>query len=99
LRYDPDSGAGLAEQDRHRGNLDKKREKFVLESIAEMIEGIGQRVQSAESETVLTTGKESAQVGSSHFSVFCLPAADQADEIPQVRSRSAAARASIPVAV
>ena len=37
---------GLAEQDRHRGNLDENREKFVLESIGEMIEGIGQRAQS-----------------------------------------------------
>jgi hypothetical protein len=72
---------GLAEQDRHRGNLDEKREKFVLESIGEMIEGIGQRVQSANTEKDLATGKAPSEVGSSHFSVFCLPAADQADEI------------------
>ena len=53
---------GLAEQDRHRGNLDENREKFVLESIGEMIEGIGQRAQSTESDRVSTISKESGQV-------------------------------------
>ena len=70
---------GLAEQDRHRGILDENREKFVLESIGEMVEGIGQRVQSAESDRVLNAARRPGW--SSHFSVFCLPAADQADEI------------------
>ena len=46
-----------------------------------MIEGIGQRAQSTELDRVSTISKEPGQVASSHFSVFCLPAADQADEI------------------
>lgn len=74
---------GLAEQDRHRGVLDEKRERFVLDSMKEMIDELGQRTRLAGADAHLKISEDSSRVshGLSSLAVFCLPAADEADEI------------------
>jgi hypothetical protein len=63
----------MAEQDRHKGALDKTREEFLFLSIKEMLAEFSeqtQRSESAEQSLAASAGR-----------VICLPASDEADEI------------------
>jgi predicted PurR-regulated permease PerM len=60
----------MAERDRHTGQLDAKREEFVVESINEFV------TELAEAEAIPIAGRELRPTR-----VFCIPAHDSADEI------------------
>jgi predicted PurR-regulated permease PerM len=63
----------MAEQDRHKGALDKSREDFLFLSVKEMLAEFSEqtfRVQTADRSPAALVGR-----------VICLPASDEADEI------------------
>jgi predicted PurR-regulated permease PerM len=63
----------MAEQDRHKGALDKTREEFLFLSIKEMLAEFSEqtpRVELSERSPAVSAGR-----------VICLPASDEADEI------------------
>lgn len=72
----------LAEEDRHRGILDTNREKFIFDSLRELIQDLPER-KPIEKEGVVASvaAKIEATATEAETSVLCLPAADQADEI------------------
>jgi predicted PurR-regulated permease PerM len=63
----------MAEQDRHKGALDRTREEFLFMSVKEMVVEFSERT--LKSDAVNGGGEASAG------RVFCVPANDQADEI------------------
>ena len=65
----------LAEQDRHQNELDEERQKFISDITRDLIEEFGESDNNGAGEA----GAE-AQPGSS-FSVLCIPARDEADEL------------------
>ena len=60
----------MAERDRHTGQLDARREEFLVESINEFV------TELAEAEAIPITGRQLQNTR-----VFCIPAHDAADEI------------------
>ncbi len=62
----------LAEEDRHRGGLDRDREDFIAQSMNEFIAKIASRSEDD------NTGVEAER------RIFCLPSSDRADEITAV---------------
>jgi predicted PurR-regulated permease PerM len=74
----------LAEQDRHRNELDEERQKFIYQSTRELIEELsdtsaaGQTTQETAENSELFSG-QSEETPS--FEVLCIPARDEADEI------------------
>jgi predicted PurR-regulated permease PerM len=103
----------LAEQDRHRDQLDKHTENYIFQSTREIVEELAESIE-APSYRHLTPGPGSlfpAESGSDgvlaartpSFSVLCIPASDTADEIValllcQLLERRGFAAQSIPVA-
>jgi predicted PurR-regulated permease PerM len=103
----------LAEQDRHRDQLDKHTENYIFQSTREIIEELAESIE-APSYRHLTPdtgslfpvepGREDAFVAKSRaFSVLCIPANDTADEIValllcQLLERRGFSAQSIPVA-
>jgi len=82
---------GLAEIDRHRGLLDDQRQKYIRQSMKEMVEDLGERyrLSDSEAEGAQQTERRNAN-GNGHGNgdhdeqkgcVLCLPARDEADEI------------------
>jgi hypothetical protein len=75
---------GLAEQDRHRNNLDKATQNFIHQSTRELIEEFAERIagRNLESAAILESdvGARNSQ-GDSSIQVVCVPARDEADEI------------------
>jgi predicted PurR-regulated permease PerM len=84
---------GLAEHDRHRGLLDEQRQKYIRQSMKEMVEDLGERYRLSDSEA---EGAEQTKLrndngnGNGHgdeddhqekVGILCLPARDEADEI------------------
>jgi hypothetical protein len=65
----------LAETDWHRGELDERRHKFILQSLKEMIHEKGEGQQQAQAKEGIEDDK------SSRPCVLCVPARDGADEI------------------
>jgi predicted PurR-regulated permease PerM len=65
----------MAEQDRHKGALDRAREEFVLLSMREMIAEFSEKTVAPES------NPEAAPATECERRVLCLPANDEADEI------------------
>ena len=63
----------MAEQDRHKGALDRTREEFLFMSIKEMVVEFSERTLKADA--------ENAEPEASAGRVFCVPASDEADEI------------------
>ena len=63
----------MAEQDRHKGALDKAREEFLFLSVKEMIAEFSEQTLSGES--------AERRQGASGGRMICLPASDEADEI------------------
>jgi predicted PurR-regulated permease PerM len=77
-----------AETHWHRGELDEGRHKFILQSLQEMIQERGERQQeqreNAESEDTTEADEDSSLTDLADlpvFSILCLPAHDEADEI------------------
>jgi hypothetical protein len=68
----------MAEQDRHKGALDRTREEFVFMSIKEMVVEFSERT--IKTNTLLTDDEEKLPEPSIGR-VFCVPASDEADEI------------------
>jgi hypothetical protein len=66
----------LAEQDRHKGDLDPEREEFVFLSLREMLAEFSENAQNTASESV-EEPPEQTHPGR----IFCFPAHDEADEI------------------
>jgi hypothetical protein len=65
----------LAETDWHRGELDERRHKFILQSLKEMIHGRGEGQQQSQAKEGIAKDK------SSRPCILCVPACDEADEI------------------
>lgn len=68
----------MAEQDRHKGGLDRTREAFVFMSVKEMVVEFSERT--LKTNTLLADGQEKVPEPSVGR-VFCVPANDEADEI------------------
>ncbi len=70
----------MAEQDRHKGALDRTREEFLFMSIKEMVVEFSERTLKADS--LLADGPREETVPEASIGrVFCVPANDEADEI------------------
>jgi len=66
----------LAEQDRHKGDLDPEREEFVFLSLREMLAEFSENAQNAAGES-----PEERPEQTNPGRMFCFPAHDEADEI------------------
>jgi predicted PurR-regulated permease PerM/methanogenic corrinoid protein MtbC1 len=74
----------LAEQDRHRNQLDEACEKFIYQEVREMAEDAGQRGKNPpEVNSTMPASSQGAgeQQEKQQFTVVCIPARDEADEI------------------
>jgi hypothetical protein len=74
----------MAEQDRHKGALDKLREEFLFLSMREMLAEFSERTAKSElekAEVALVEPAEAKQPAALFARVLCLPASDEADEI------------------
>jgi hypothetical protein len=71
----------LAEQDRHRGNLDEVKEQFILQTTREIVEEIGERIAKAADEAGHVTDRAPCIEPTESAMVLCLPARDEADEL------------------
>lgn len=71
----------LAEEDRHQGLLDRTRERFVFDSVRELLADLRERqLQEAEAPASGELKNRSPE-GEAPASVLCLPASDEADEL------------------
>lgn len=77
----------MAEQDRHKGELDGAKEAFIIQSISEVI---GELAEYKLPEPVRRSGRPDLRV-------ICLPANDQADEITAAMLSQVLERAGYPV--
>jgi predicted PurR-regulated permease PerM len=71
----------LAEQDRHRGNLDDAKEQFILQATREIVDDIGERIAKATDEVAHATERAPCIGPAAKARVLCLPARDEADEL------------------
>jgi len=69
---------GLAERDRHSGQLDEERLQFVHRSMRELVEDLGERAVAKSGES---TDGPNVRHRSGEPLVLCLPARDAADEL------------------
>jgi predicted PurR-regulated permease PerM len=65
----------LAEQDRHEGELDQERQRFVYQSTRDLIDELGDRNQEMQNEPGRIRPTEK------HPAILCIPARDEADEL------------------
>lgn len=75
---------GLAEQDRHRNELDEARQNFIYQSTRELIEELGEGTEQVPEETTIVHASRVGRNGSENgggLEVLCIPARDEADEI------------------
>ena len=70
----------LAEEDRHKGALDKIREEFLFLSINELIAELSGYQPARNASRAEPAGAESSQAERLRASILCLPANDRADE-------------------
>jgi len=70
----------MAEQDRHKGALDRTREAFVFMSVKEMVVEFSEQTLKTDS-LLADTPREEKIPEASAGRVFCVPANDEADEI------------------
>ncbi len=67
----------LAEQDRHHGNLDEGKQRFILNAMRELVDELGTK-----NKQLSENGGDMVSTGAApESSVICLPARDEADEI------------------
>jgi predicted PurR-regulated permease PerM len=102
---------GLAEHDRHRGLLDDQRQKYIRQSMKEIIDDLGERFQLPDTEA-RPNGERRNGNGNGNGNhdeqerracALCLPARDEADEIvammlSQVLQQAGCTAKYIPVA-
>jgi hypothetical protein len=91
----------MAEEDRHKGDLDETRERFLLQSMEELIAELADYTPEQRSDSDDTTPAPAAGLHPS-IRVVCLPASDKADEITaamlaQVLERERYATVAFPV--
>lgn len=75
----------LAEQDRHRGELDDTKQQFICQTIRELVDDLGARAKAAviaaKPDGEAIEGPLATISDSPENTVLCLPARDEADEI------------------
>jgi predicted PurR-regulated permease PerM/methanogenic corrinoid protein MtbC1 len=72
----------LAEQDRHRGELDEAKQRFILQTMRELVEDTATRAVGAGEEKRADGGEAAERAfAREQEAVVCLPARDEADEI------------------
>jgi hypothetical protein len=72
----------LAEQDRHHGDLDETRERFLLDAMRELVEELGAKAKLVHIEQQRTETSDIQEVAPlADVRVLCVPARDEADEI------------------
>jgi CheY-like chemotaxis protein len=79
----------LAEEDRHRGRLDEKRQQFILQNTRLLVEEIGQHADEVAQGRKLDLSRENlanrtVDNGELDSSIVLIPARDEADEIAAV---------------
>ena len=75
----------LAEQDRHQGDLDESRERFILKAMRELVDELGANARAAAVEALPNHRVDAAHISPQpQASLLCLPARDEADEIAGV---------------
>lgn len=96
---------GLAEQDRHRGELDEETQTYVYQSAREIIEELGAVTTERSSEPEGQNPSESPGViaETKNPDVLCIPARDEADDViaallSQILGRRGLIAKSIPIA-
>lgn len=82
---------GLAEQDRHHGELDEMKQSFIAQTTRELVEDLGAKEKQAsataaaadaeESDTEEDETQHAAAEAKRELTILCLPARDEADEI------------------
>jgi predicted PurR-regulated permease PerM len=87
---------GLAERDRHRGDLDEWREQFIYRTIRDTVDELGEQdaarganaasnatsnKKAGEGDSTTDAGSDRLVPSSSQVTIVCLPARDEADEI------------------
>jgi len=93
----------LAEQDRHKGEIDITREEFLFLSINEMITELSEYQLARDSFQAEEAAAESGSVERFRASILCLPANDRADEVTaamlaQLLEQAGHAALSLPIA-
>jgi len=73
----------LAEQDRHQGELDEAKQRFILRTMRELVDDVGTRTRQGTDEEGASAADRGAKpdVADTGDVVLCLPARDEADEI------------------
>ena len=94
----------LAEQDRHRDDLDDVTERFICQATKELLEEIGDKAkdegesaeQESEDEETLAPAMLAKGKSDVSFTVACVPARDEADEIVGIMLAQLLERAGYP---
>ena len=72
----------LAEQDRHQGDLDETKERFILNAMRELVDELGTKAKHMRNDAQAADNSDVLQVlPLADVRVLCLPARDDADEI------------------
>ncbi|MEX0677417.1 MAG: AI-2E family transporter [Pirellulales bacterium] len=72
----------LAEEDRHHGDLDEEKQRFILTTMRELVDELGAKAKLvADAAQEVGDSSPPAASVSPESSVLCLPARDEADEI------------------
>jgi predicted PurR-regulated permease PerM len=72
----------LAEEDRHRNELDEETQNFIFQSTREIVEELGENPeQTAEAELVHSSESSRTVNEAGHLEVLCMPARDDADDV------------------
>ena len=71
----------LAEQDRHHGDLDDSKVRFILDAMRELVGELGAKAKAAREKAQAAENSEVLPVPPLADRVLCLPARDEADEI------------------
>lgn len=70
----------LAEQDRHRGELDDAKQQFICQTVRELVDDFGARSKTAV-DAEASEAEHEADSAPAMPRILCLPARDEADEI------------------
>ena len=74
---------GLAEEDRHRNELDEETQNFIFQSTREIVEELGDTAPEQTKEAIPEKSSETPQTENEtgHLEVLCIPARDDADDV------------------
>jgi hypothetical protein len=88
----------MAEQDRHGGQLDPRREQFIVQSIREIVTELGETDPAAKKPrgSRVLVELETERVERKESRLFCFTAHDEADEIASTMVAQLAERAGFP---